>query len=337
MVNIQDIARESRVSPATVSRVVNHPQLVSLKKRESVQRVIEKYKYVPNKLAVSLIKKKSGIVGLLIPVISNLFFPEVIHAIEEVLYKEGFNLFLNISEQSIEKEESALQGFRQMRVEGTIVVGSRRRESQYIRHIIRAAEQTPIVLVNEYVKSEGIYCIYNDEFWGAYKTIKYLIESGHRNIGFINGSIIYSTFFNKLEGYKQALLEAKLSVKDDLIVSVPRDDVENGYQGAIYLLEKNKNLDALFICSDFAAIGALRALQERGIRIPEDVSVIGYDNISISSMLHPSLSTVDQKGYELGEIAANLMKRLISGEKIANSIVKFYPKLIVRESVKSKL
>jgi len=112
---------------------------------------------------------------------------------------------------------------------------------------------------------------------------------------------------------------------------------ENGYQGAMHLLKQNKSLDGLFICSDFAAIGTLRALQEKGIRIPEDISVIGYDNISISSMLYPSLTTVDQKGHKLGEIAAHLMKRLISGEKIANSIVKFYPKLIVRESVRSKL
>jgi len=337
MVNIRDIAKKSGVSPATVSRVINNPQLVSPKKRENILKVIEEYKFIPNRLAVSLIKKKSRTVGLLIPVISNLFFPEIIEAIEGVLYKEGFNLFLSISNDSIEEEKNAFQNFLQMRIEGAIVIGSRRRKYQYIKHIIKSAEQIPIVLVNEYLSSEGIYCVYNDESWGAYRAVKYLVESGHRNIGFINGNIIYSTFFNKLEGYKQALLEAKLSIKDKLIVSIPKNDVQNGYQGTIRLLEQNKKLDGLFVCSDFAAIGVLRALQKRGIHIPKDISVIGYDNISISSMLSPSLATVDQQGCKLGTVAAKLIKRLIDGEKIMNNVIKFYPNLIIRESVKSKL
>jgi LacI family transcriptional regulator len=313
-VTIKDIARELGISPSTVSRALkDHPD-ISPQTKKAVNELAEKLNYQPNIVALSLRQSKTNTLGVIIPELVHFFFSTVISGIEDVAYKALFN----------------------SRVDGMLISVSRETNNfEHIEGIL--AKGVPMVFFDRVYENANSSTVIVDDLSGAKEATHHLIEQGCKRIAHLEGPPNLGITKQRLEGYLEALREAKMPIHKELIVSCPLGTIEEGKIATEQLLQSSNPPDAIFATNDPAAMGAMQAIKEAGLKIPKDIAVVGFSNWFFSALLDPPLTSVDQPGFEMGQEAAKLLIRQIEFKSKDNEdptpetkILK--TRLIVRES-----
>ncbi len=302
MATIRDVARASNVSIATVSRVFNDSPLVSEDTRLRVVEAAAHLGYWPNGIARSLITSRTHTLGALLPDLHGEFFSEVIHGIDVAAREKGFHLLVSRSSSSADELIAALRSMRG-RVDGLIVMAPDVDASGALR---QSAGQVTTVLVNPEVALPGLHAISIGNLEGAKSIVRHLLGLGHRRIATITGPAPNIDARQRLEGWRAALHEAGLEPATDLEF---RGDFSepSGYDAAAELLRCEPRPSAVFVANDYMAIGALGAMQDAGVRVPDDIAIVGFDDIQMSRYLTPPLTTVNVPMLELGKRAVRLL------------------------------
>ncbi|MCG0276026.1 MAG: LacI family transcriptional regulator [Thermosediminibacteraceae bacterium] len=333
MPTIEDVARLANVSIATVSRVFNNKPDVSPKTRERVLEIAKELGYEPSMPARSLIKGKTGIIGLIVPDISNPYYSEIVRGIEDTCRIRGYNVILCNADNKREKELEYIDILKNRWVDGVIFHCDYFSEEHYEAF---TRKKIPVVLAGRATSYDVPY-VTIDNVKAAYDAINYLISLGHKRIGLIHGPLegMKETVdsVERLIGYKKALGEAGLEVCDELIAEGDFK-AKGGYKAAVKILKAGVKPTAIFAVSDIMAFGALNAVFDCGLKCPEDVSVVGFDNIDLSEITRPPLTTVAQPMYEIGSVAADILMNLINGESIERKRIILDHKLVIRNSCK---
>lgn len=332
-VTIQDVAKEAGVSITTVSRVINNNYPVSEKTRKKVEEVIRKLDFKPNILARGLIHQKTNTVGVIVPSITNLFFPTVVKAIENILRKDGYSIYLCNTDNIDEEEIRYVNSLLSRQVDGIIVIDpqtSNMKNGFYEK----LQKDIPLVCINGY--NRGISCnfVLNDEETGAVEAVEYIIKLGHKHIALVRGENSYS-YDLKENAYKDVM--EKYGYKDneqvinigpgnnDETMDITMNKIKN-------VLENLNHPTAFFACNDLMALGIVNACKRVGLDVPTDISVVGFDNTVISTLVEPKLTTVDQNMYALGENAANMLLKNIGNKNDNTQKIVLNTKLIIRDT-----
>lgn len=309
-ITIKDIARELGISPSTVSRALkDHPD-ISVKTKKAVNELADKLNYQPNIVALNLRQQKTNTIGVIIPEIVHFFFSTVISGIEDVAYTAGYNVILTQSNESYQREIIDLKALFNSRVDGMLLSISRETANfEHIESII--AKGVPIVFYDRMYNSPTSSKVIVDDYAGAKEAVKHLIEQGCKRIAHINGAPNLIISIDRFRGYQDALKEANMDVIDSLVVNSSSGTLEEGKNATFKLLSLPNPPDAIFANNDPMAMGAMIALKEKGIKIPQEIAIVGFSNWFFGELMEPSLTTVDQPGFEMGQEAARLLIRQI--------------------------
>ena len=332
-INIKYIAEKAGVSIKTVSRVLNNDRYVKEETKEKIIKVINESNYIPNRIAKSLSSGVSKNIGFIIPDITNPFFPEVVKGASDILMSNGFYLHLCNSDNKPENEIAFIKDLESMWVSGIILAPSysENRDSEMINNT-----KVPLVIIDRQIKGINKDMVIINNTKGAYEATKYLIDNNHKKIIFLGGPSYTMTAQNRFQGWKKAMQEVNIL---DMNLSYWGDfTIESGFEMMEAILNKMDGLDAVFASNDLIAIGAMEAIGNKGLKIPGDISIIGFDGINISKFTKPKLSTYQQPIYDIGKAAANLLINRIEktkNVKIVELVIE--GELIIRETVAKKL
>lgn len=325
--SISRIAKLAGVSTATVSKILNgKDQAISESTRQKVLEIIEKEGYIPNAIAKSLKVKNTKTIGLIVPDVMNPFFSEIARGVEDSADRLGYSVILCNTDNNAEKEKKYLRVLQSKRVDGIIISAVESNNNIFFSNNVIP----PIVLMDRDIETDKpVGKIKIDNVRCIYDATTFLISKGCTNIGFISSDTVNALSEDRLQGYMKALKDNKMPYSKDAVYL--RDySVETGYFGAISLIEKNK-IDGICCGNDLIAIGAIKALKEKGINVPEDIKVIGLDDIFICSYFDPPLTTIRQPIYDMGHEAVNLLIDMIE-KKETNLLRVLNHKLIERMS-----
>jgi LacI family transcriptional regulator len=315
---IYDVGKRAAVSVATVSAVINNTSYVSPELRKRVEEAIRELNYSPNLLARGLANQKTLTLGVLVPDISNFFFPELVRGVEDKAKEEGYTIILGSSDNQLDKEEVYLKVFLSKRVDGIVLVKSPGAMSPYFLQLLNKSGP-PLVLLDREYSDLLADSVVADDVGGGYLATKHLLELGHRRIGIICGVPGTSTTAGRLRGYEKALQEFHLKIDSSLVVTGDYQ-TESGYTAGLALLERNPT--AVFISNYMMTIGFLRALEERKLSSPKDVSIVSYDDFIWNDIFSPHLTCVTQPKYNLGyKAAAILLSRIQKKHKRLRRVV----------------
>ncbi|MGJ7918970.1 LacI family DNA-binding transcriptional regulator [Neobacillus sp. LXY-4] len=325
MATIKDVANEAEVSVATVSRVLNNVGYVNEETRKRVEKAISKLNYKPNAVARSLFKKQSKTIALIVPDIKNPFFPEIARAIEDVMSREEYTLILCNSDEKVEKEKKYLEVMKQKYVDGVIIVTSTL-TPKYIEE-----NGTPIVALDRPIGND-IPSISVNNYEGARQAVQYLKSIGCNKIAHIRGPENIINADERFNGY-MAEVGQEPWFNEDYIVTGNFNVVETT-EVTKKLLDKHPDIDGIFAGNDYMAVGVIKAAVELGLRVPADLSVIGFDGIQLCQLTSPEITTIAQPIYEMGHKAAELLLELIEGRPVDKMHQEFAVKLIERQSTR---
>ena len=313
MVTIRDVASKAEVSIATVSRVVNGNRPVHPDIRDRVLKAIQELDYRPNYLARGLRQRNTCMIGLIIPDNSNPFYAEVARAIEDAGFASGYSVILCNSDLSEEKQQAYVDVLLSHKIDGVILIDMKFAAPEPLERIV--AENIPVVLANIDTLVPTVDQVLVDNHQGGYLAGQYLVRLNHRRIGCITYSQPFSYTSLRIIGFRQALSEGGIELTaEDFTIGNGR--YESGYKAMQELLQRIPDLTAVFVFNDLMALGAMNALHAQGIRVPEDISIIGYDNIFYASTFEPALTTIAQPITEIGqECIALLLERIQQPEK----------------------
>jgi len=325
-----DVARKAGVSSATVSYVVNNgPRPVSASTRKKVLQAIRDLRYKPNAVARHLRLQRTPTLGLIIPDTFNPYFAEVARGIEAAAFENGFIVVLCHSHYELEKETRYIDVLTAERAAGVIWIPATEDNSPATRVL---ENQLPLVILDRTIGIRDVLSVVADNFRGGYLATSHLIGLGHRRIGFINRPVALEHSNDRLRGFKAALCDAGLNADDSLIISGGYR-FDDGQLAAKRLLTLPERPTAIFAYNDLMAIGAYRAARELNLRIPQDVSVVGFDDIPGAEFTFPPLTSVCQPKLEMGRRCAEMLIDLINGkEQTGERQVKMDVQLKVRES-----
>jgi len=324
--SISRIAKLAGVSTATVSKILNgKDQAISEATRQKVLEIIEKEGYIPNTIAKSLKVKNTKTIGLILPDVMNPFFSEMARGVEDSADRLGYSVILCNTDNKAEKENKYFQVLQSKRVDGIIISAVESKNDFFFNNNV-----TPIVLMDRDIETDKpVGKIKIDNVRCTYDATTFLITKGCKNIGFISSDTLNALSEDRLKGYIKALEDNNMPYSND-VVYLKDYSVETGYFGAISLIEKSK-IDGICCGNDLIAIGAIKALKEKGINVPKDVKVIGLDDIFICGYIDPPLTTIRQPVYDMGREAVNLLIDMI--EKRESNLLRVLDhKLIERMS-----
>ncbi|MGQ9490799.1 MAG: LacI family DNA-binding transcriptional regulator [Anaerolineae bacterium] len=325
---IADVAREAGVSQQTVSRVLNNKAEISPETRARVLKVIERLGYRPSLLARGLVTHKTMTLGLVVPDIANPFFSEVARGAEDVAHAAGYNLFLCNTIEDPAREMEVLRSLEAQHVDGIVLCSSRLSDQQ----LAAVATALPaLVLVNRRLPESRLSSICVDDERGACDAMNHLIGGGRRNIGLLAGPPASRSGHSRRSGYAAALAAAGRPLEARLIQPCA-PDLDGGRAAATALLRTRPEIDALFCYNDLVAVGALQACATEGRRVPEDVAVVGCDDILLARLVTPALTTLRSDQRRLGALAVEAILRQINGCPDGCEDVLLQPRLIVRAS-----
>ncbi len=329
-VTIKDLARLAGVSTATVSMVLNNKaNHISDRTKDKIWDLAKTHNYVPNILARSLVTKKSKTIGLVIPDITNPFFPEISRGAEDRANEGGYSVIICNSDDSPLKEERYVKMLIEKMVDGIIFTDSSSRTPLLME---TRSKGVPVVLMGRDVEIEGpIGRIFVDNIKGAYDATNHLIERGYKKIAMLNGSSGYQTSQERMEGYRRALQDGGLTFSETRVLEGTFRQ-EWGYGGISWLINQGVEFDAVLCGNDMVAIGAIKALRFFGKRIPEDVAVVGYDDIYMAKLVDPELTTIAQPSYDLGYSGCDILIRMIEEGFVQQDPLCYEGKLVVRKS-----
>jgi DNA-binding LacI/PurR family transcriptional regulator len=322
---MEDVARAAGVSRALVSLVMRDSPKVSDVRRERVLRAAARLGYRPNAMARGLASKRTRTVGVLLNELHNPFYAEIMDGIEEGAAEHDYRVLIGTAGRLAGGEDATLETFLELRADGIVLVGPR----LATRHILAVAAVTPVVVVARDIRSPHVDSIKSDERAGARQVVQHLVELGHRRIAHVDGGAGAGAG-SRREGYRQAMREHGLA--DEIrILAGDYTDVA-GVRAAARLLESGDLPTAVFAANDLVAAGLIDRLEEDGLRVPADVSVIGYDNTYLAALHHMSLTTVDQPRPAMGRRAMAALVERMEGQRTAPVHVRVTPSLVVRGS-----
>ncbi len=332
MATIKDVALLAGVSTATVSHVLNDTRFVSNELRERVLSAIEELAYRPSQIATSLRTKRSQSILLIIPDISNAFFPPLVRGVQDAFDKAGFSIIVGNTDRRRDREVEFLNLAQRTQADGIIIIAS---EIGYEDLHPLAKEGIPAVLLGTHIEHPHLDVVRINNQAAAYEAVKHLIELGHRRIAIVFGPMSETSRRHRLNGYQQAMSEAGLPVAREWIVEDSFDPAD-GYTTFWRLLEHPQRPTAIFVAADIVALEVLRLLQQTQFRVPDDISLVGFDDIPATLYTNPPLTTVHQPTYDMGQRAADLLlARITEGnpaEPIAGQCVVMKHHLVVRAS-----
>ncbi len=331
MVTIKDVAQLSGVSIATVSRALASPEKVSEKARAKVFRAVSASGYVTNTLARNFRRRRSNMVVVLVPDITNPFFANIIQGIEQVASKHQYRILLGDTrgDENIERDYAGLVSQKQ--ADGVICLGRNIPFSYKKGRKSVDPSWPPFVMACEYHGDISVPTVCTDNILAARDAVNHLLELGHRDIGVINGPVDSPLSLDRLEGCKQALTEAGIQPRK-LWVRSGDFTLGSGYSQMESLLNKPKRPTAVFCANDEMAIGAMQACRDNGMILPEDMSIVGFDDIGIAQFIHPRLTTIHQPRNAIGERVMSLMLGILSGKELKPGRVVMPHRLVVRQS-----
>ncbi|MBT3670282.1 MAG: LacI family DNA-binding transcriptional regulator [Chloroflexi bacterium] len=327
-ITIQDVANLAKVSTTTVSHVINETRPVSKDLRDRVNSAIVELGYRPNILARGLRRNETTMIGLIVPNNANPFYAEVSKGVESVCFEKGYNVILCNSDRDIEKEVRYTDLLTEKRVDGILFVGAWIGENT--SHLENTSKQNiPIVVVDRFVPNLDIDLVVTDNVLGGWLATSHLYGLGHKRIACIAGTPQFTPNAERIQGYEKALDEANISINPDLIIR-SNFQFEGGYKAAQQLLSQEDRPTAIFACNDLMAIGAMRAAIDLGYSIPEDLSIIGYDDVQMTKYTNPQLTTISQPMFEMGNRAAEMLIERIHESEIPQRKKILEPNLVVR-------
>lgn len=333
--NIYKIAKEANVSPATVSRVVTRSAKVSEEKRKRVEEVIKKYDYRPNALAQGLTKTKTNVIGILAADLVNPFYSSLTSSCERALSNRGYVPMVCGALNNYDLEVEYLQKMFDMRMDAVIIIGGKSdsliTDPEYADLINRIADSMPVITTGK-VEGGECYQVTIDEAEGMNQSFEYLISLGHRRIALVGGKENVKSTYDKRMKYRSLMRKYGLTYRERYVIN-SNYTIESGYQGMeeLFALELTLPTEVIAI-NDYSAVGVMRSIKEHGLRIPEDISVISFDNTFIVDTVIPRLNSISYDYEQFGQILVDTAIKRIQKENVPE-IQKVVPTLVVRESV----
>ncbi|EPY2709579.1 substrate-binding domain-containing protein [Vibrio cholerae] len=331
MATMKDIARLAGVSTSTVSHVINKSRFVSDEIAERVNNAAQQLNYAPSALARSLKMNRTKTIGMLVTTSTNPFFGEVVKGVERSCYHQGYNLILCNTEGDNQRMKASINTLLQKRVDGLLLMCSTLEGERL--DVFDRYPDIPIVVMDWGPILFASDKIQDNSLQGGYMAAKHLIECGHKEIGCITGPLIRHQAQMRYEGYKRALSEKGIAINPDWIVESDFE-CEGGYNAFEKLCERGKLPSALFVCNDMMAMGVIQAANLRGLRVPYDLSLIGYDDVHIAKFMSPALTTIHQPKYRLGKAAIDTLLYRLENPDTTAQVVQLEPTLVARGSVR---
>ena len=328
-VTIRDVAEHVGVHHSTVSRALSPSKRdkISPAVVKKVEQAADELGYFPNIVASSLKQNRSFTVGVLIPDLTNPLFPPMIRGIQDTGEAAGYTVITANTDDEQDKELNALRIMRGRAIEGMIITTARR-EDRIVDECI--ANDIPFVLVNRTVDQDGVSAVIVDDDHGVRSVLDHLVGLGHKRIAHVSGPQHSSTGFGRAQAFTQCMNAHDL--QSDLIEPAEKYSIEEGRRAFTRLFARDKKLTAVVAANDLLALGCIDATKELGLRVPDNISITGYDDIQFIDRMSPALTTVQVPKYEMGALATQKLLDMIAGDDSSASIVRMQPKLVVRES-----
>ncbi|WP_330394982.1 LacI family transcriptional regulator CcpA [Clostridioides difficile] len=329
-ITIKDVAKQAGVSISTVSRVINDSKPVTDEVKQKVLEVIKETGYIPNPLARSLVTKKSQLIGVIVPEVSDSFVNEVLNGIEEVAKMYDYDILLANTYSDKEQELKSINLLRAKQVEGIVMI-SWIVEQEHINYIQNCG--IPATYISKTARNYDIYTVSTSNEEATFDMTEHLIKKGHEKIAFIMTSKDDTVLeMERLAGYEKALSNNNIEL-DKSLIKYGGTDYESGYNSMKELLDDGIIPHSAFVTGDEAAIGAINAICDAGYKVPEDISVAGFNDVKIARMYRPKLTTVYQPLYDMGAVAIRMVIKLINKELIENKKIELPYRIVDRESV----
>lgn len=326
---LADVARAAGVSLMTVSRVINNKPGVSEKVRQEILELAAEMDYQPSKIARGLATRQMNTMGLVVPCISNPFYAQIAQGVEDTAFENGYNVFLINTHADLDREQTALDSLGAQQISGAILCSFIGPDTKVLKSIDRFPA---VIFVNRELKKRlpNVVLINVNDLRAAQEAVQHLLEQGRRRIAFIGAPKSSLSGQRRLEGYLAALKNKRDTFDPSLIVHV-MPDTSTGKEAAKMLFTRHPDIDAILAFNDLVAIGAMQACQAIGKKIPDDVAIIGADDIPLASLVHPPLSTSRINLADLGQLATRtLLDKLAGNVSPASYIIE--PELVIRES-----
>lgn len=329
---MNDVAKEAGVSVATVSRVVNDPDSVSEKLRLKVQRAMQRLHYHPSSFARAFKMKETRLVGVIVPLLDHPFYGRMATAIEKTLFTHNYRAIICNAEEDSSREKAYIEMLLQQRVDGIIINSSAIDATDYLKDVEDVA--MPYVLIDRNLPSANGHRVFCDNSQGGYTGMKYLIELGHERIGVVAGPkpTTSEPISRRIEGVRRAMQECGIEENPELVMLEDDQLFDMGYRVGKKLLSLEQPPTAIFALTDVTAVGVMHAADELGFSVPDDLSVLGYDDIPIASYIIPPLSTVKQPIVEMGQAAVEILLDSIQNKDFEPKKMVLNTYLIVRRS-----
>lgn len=330
---IYDVARVAGVSMATVSRVVNGNPNVKPTTRKKVLEAIETLGYRPNAVARGLASKRTTTVGVVIPDISNIFFAELARGIEDIATMYKYNIILCNSDQNKDKEIHLINTLLEKQVDGIVFMGGQITEE----HVLEFKRSPVPIVLSATVDPKKEFPSVNINYQeAAYDAVKFLISNGHTKIGMLTGSLEDPVNgYQKYLGFRKAIEEAKIPFNEDYVV-VGDYTYDSGIEAMENFLSLDERPTAIFAGTDEMALGIIHGAQDRGIHVPNDIEVVGFDNTRLAAMVRPTLTTVVQPMYDIGAVSMRLLTKYMNKEDVSDEVVVLPHRIEFRQSTKQK-
>jgi LacI family transcriptional regulator len=329
---IHDIAKKLNITASTVSRALNDHPRISEATKKAVQRAAVKLNYQPNNIAAALRNGKSNIIGIIVPTVDRNFFASIVRGIEEIANASRYNVMICQTYDNYEKEVATVEALLNARVDG--IIASHAKETKDFEHFLKVKEKgIPVILFDRFNDELEVSQVVSDDFLGAYKATEHLIQQGCKRIAHFTNILKISIYKERLRGYVEALQAHGISFDESLVVE-SNLQLEDGRESMQKLLALTQMPDGVFSASAYGVMGALQVLKEKGIKVPQEVALIGFTNEPFCSFSEPALSTVDQHNLRMGNAAAEIFLEEIADEEkkfIPQKIV-LKPELVIRQS-----
>lgn len=332
-IRMQEIAVKAGVSLATVSRTIHSPHLVKTETREHIRRIMTECRYVYNVTASDFSKRRSSVIGVIIPTTRGAIFSNSTQIIQQKAQEKGFSLIIGNTGYDRDVESSLLDLFQERQLAGIILTGFTIGQEAALREVVQGG--TPCVVIWEALEDSSLSFVGFNNFTAAYSMTEYLIRLKHQRIGLILGPYTkVRRAGSRLEGYQAALRDYGLSYDPRLVIE-KHPTLQDGKEAMLTLLSRRQPPTAVFAASDMLALGALAAAREKGVRVPEDVSVAGFDDIDFAAYCNPPLTTVRVPASRMGEMAVEMLSEMIEGDSMQVNQITLDTELIIRESCKA--
>ncbi len=330
MPTIKDVAKDAGVSPSTVSRVINSNPKISKETSRKVRESMKKIGYYPNSIAQSLVNQKTDTIGLVMPyspeeAFADPFYAEILRGIGGVAQKKGYSLLLITSNGSEEEFEASIKAVKGKRVDGLLILRSRK-DDILVKELKKL--KFPYMIIGRPEDEDNNYWVNNDNLKSSSSLVEYLIKLGHKRIGLITGSKEYIVYQDRIEGYKSALKNNGIDYKAEYVIETTRV-LETNKEVTKKLIKANQELTAIFAVDDMMAYGAILAIKELNMKVPDDISIVGFNNDLLSRLINPSLTTVDINTHQLGSTATENLIKIIN-----NNSLDYYHELVPTTLVK---